>query len=109
MNEQPVVIAGVVKPDGTLDLESKVPLRPGRVTVTVQPLSNEQKARDFRNLLEGIWARQKAAGIVPPTREEVDAYIEELRDESNRIQPGGPYEIPHQQNDSATSEKPGAS
>jgi hypothetical protein len=38
MDTEAVVIQGVVRPDGTLELEGKVPLPPGAVRVTVQPI-----------------------------------------------------------------------
>jgi hypothetical protein len=39
MSLDQVVVEGTLKPDGTLELDQKPGLPPGRVTVTVQPLS----------------------------------------------------------------------
>jgi hypothetical protein len=38
--------------------------------------------KDIMAVLEQIWADQKARGHVPRTREEIDAEIQQLRDEA---------------------------
>jgi hypothetical protein len=45
--------------------------------------SGEAKpCKDIINVLEQIWADQKARGHIPRTREEIDAEIQHLRDEA---------------------------
>lgn len=60
----------------------------GQPTVQLVPLSaspgttaveTERPERPLFEVLDRIWAEQKARGHVPPTKEEVDRYIEEER------------------------------
>jgi hypothetical protein len=81
MSATTVVLQGTVKPDGTLELEGKVPLPPGKVSVTLQSVPYSQETDPLFVLLRGIWAGREAAGIQPRTREEVDADLEAVRDE----------------------------
>jgi hypothetical protein len=76
-----VVVNGVVKPDGTLELEGKVPLPAGRVQVIVQPYPELPKDDPFFQMLEAIWAGQKARGHVPRSAEEVEAERQQVREE----------------------------
>jgi hypothetical protein len=78
-----VVIQGVVKPDGTLELEGKVPLPAGKVTVTLQPVTQvpySQENDPFFQMLWSIRAAREQAGLRPRTREEIDAQVREIRD-----------------------------
>jgi hypothetical protein len=72
---------GYVKPDGTLELEGKVPLAAGRVSVTLQPMPYVQELDPLFVMLRGIWAERERAGLPPRTREEIDAQLQEIRDE----------------------------
>ena len=38
MNANLIVVRGVVKPDGTLELDGRVPMPAGKVRVTLQPV-----------------------------------------------------------------------
>jgi hypothetical protein len=80
MHDNAIVIQGTLNPDGTLVLDEKLNLPAGRVRVTVQPIIS-LKDDPFWQTLEKIWADQRARGHVPRTREEIDAEIQELRDE----------------------------
>jgi hypothetical protein len=83
MSRNQVVLEGTVHADGTLELDEKLPLPAGRVRVTVQTCdvpAPPNQAR-FWALMERIWADQKARGHVPRTREEIDAEVNQLRDE----------------------------
>jgi len=82
MSATHVVVEGTLKPDGSLELDSKLDLPPGRVQLIVQPLPELPKDDPFWQMMEGIWAAQKARGHVPRTKEEIDAEIGALRDES---------------------------
>lgn len=49
----------------------------------MEPETNGKASKDaFLELMEGIWAAQKARGHVPRTKEEIDAQIQKGRDES---------------------------
>jgi hypothetical protein len=81
MSTNTVVVQGVVKPDGTLEVEGKVPLPAGRVQVTVEPLSLTPADHPFWKLLQGIWAARQQAGLQPRSVEEVEAERRQFRDE----------------------------
>jgi len=80
-----VVLEGTLKPDGTLELDQKPNLAPGRVTVVLRQ-GAETKARpldeSFFQMMEGIWAGQKARGQVPRSEAEVEAERRRFREES---------------------------
>jgi hypothetical protein len=77
MSATPIIVRGVVKDDGTLELAEKVNLPPGPVQVTVQPAPVDE----FLARMEKIRADLAASGYVPRTREQIDAEINEMRDE----------------------------
>ena len=77
-----IVIEGTVNPDGSLDLDNKLALPPGRVQLIVQPLPELPKDDPFWQRMQNIWDGQKGRGQVPRTKEEIDADIKSLRDES---------------------------
>lgn len=81
MSTESVVVQGTVKQDGTLELCQPIPLPPGPVELTIRSTVPVEK-EDTWKVLERIWAEQKALGMIPRTREEIDAEINALRDES---------------------------
>jgi hypothetical protein len=81
MSADTVVIQGIVRSDGTLELEGKVPLPPGKVSVTLQPVPYSQETDPFFQMLRGIRAAREQAGLQPRSREEIDAQVREIRDE----------------------------
>jgi hypothetical protein len=81
MSAKPVVLQGVVKPDGTLELEGKVPLPAGRVSVTLQPVPYSQETDPFFAMLRGIRAMRERDGVKPDA-EAAQAALWRLRDEA---------------------------
>jgi hypothetical protein len=77
-----IVVEGTVQPDGTLQVTQKVDLPAGRVHVTIQPVAEPVQPDRFWKMMESIWAAQLASGRTPRTREEIDAEITVLRDDS---------------------------
>jgi hypothetical protein len=75
-----VVIEGTIKPDGTLELDQKPNLAPGRVQVIVQALPDLPEGDPFWDMLKSIWAEQKARGHVPRSVEDVEAERREMRE-----------------------------
>ncbi len=75
-----VEVQGTLREDGTLVLDDKPNLPPGRVKVTVEPLPDLTQT-DVWQVLERIWASQRARGHVPRTREQIDAALEAARRE----------------------------
>jgi hypothetical protein len=82
MSATHVVVEGTVKPDGSLELDSKLELPPGRVQLIVQPLPELPEDDPFWQMMRGIWAAQKARGHVARTKEEIDAETDALRQDS---------------------------
>jgi hypothetical protein len=73
---------GVIRPDGTLELDEKMTVPPGRVKVRVE--SVEPPAPVTETLVEFVDRTRRelaAAGHKFRTREEIDAEINELRSE----------------------------
>ena len=76
-----LVIQGFVKSEGTLELEEKVTLPPGRVQVTLAPLPELPGDDPFWQMMQDIWAGQKARGHVPRSADEVESERRLLREE----------------------------
>jgi len=81
MSATHVVVEGTLKPDGSLELDSKLDLPPGRVQLIVQPLPELPKDDPFWQMMEGIWAARAAAGRTPRGTEEVEAQRRALRED----------------------------
>ncbi len=78
-----IVVQGTLEADGTLHLDQKPTLAPGRVRVTVEPLATESQAGRFWNMMNHIWADLRASGRTPRSREQIDAEIDDLRQEAD--------------------------
>lgn len=85
MSLHETVIEGTLKPDGTLELDEKPKLPPGRVKVVLRQETEPKPAQplgdDFFQMMEEIRAAQRARGHVPRSAEEVEAERRELREE----------------------------
>ena len=73
------VLRGILKSDGSLELEEKPTLPAGPVRVTVESLP--AKSENVWTVLGRIWEERKASGVTPRSREEIDAEIEQVRRE----------------------------
>ncbi len=82
MSPRPVVVEATLKPDGTLELDEKLALPPGRVQVMVQPLPELPDDDPFWQMMKRIWAGQKARGHVPRSAEEIEAERAAFREEA---------------------------
>ncbi len=76
-----VVVDGTLKPDGSLELDSKLSLPPGRVQLIVQPLPDLPKDDPFWQMMERIRADRKAAELTVRSTEEVEAQRRGLRED----------------------------
>jgi hypothetical protein len=74
MIAQQIVLHGQIRSDGTLQVEEKVNLPPGPVSVTVQTVKVGQRKGTLQ-VLEEIWAERAARGMVGRSKEEIDAEI----------------------------------
>ncbi len=73
---------GTVRSDGTLDLDHKVPVPPGRVRVRVEPVeSPAPPAQGLVQFVQSLRQEMAAAGHQFRTKEEMDAEIDEMRGE----------------------------
>jgi len=80
-----VEVQGTLREDGTLVLDEKPNLPPGRVKVMVQPaISVKSGVNDVISVLKRIHTAQLLRGHVPRSVEEIDADIAESRDDDER-------------------------
>jgi hypothetical protein len=78
-------LQGTLREDGTLVLDEKPDLPPGRVKVMVEPVNPpEGAANDVVAVLERIHAAQALRGYIPRSVEEIDAYLTDMRDDDDR-------------------------
>jgi hypothetical protein len=77
-----VTLQGTVRADGSLELDDRVAMPEGRVLVTVRPVVQPASDDPFWQRMEQIWAGQRARGHVPRTKEQIDADLQELRDDA---------------------------
>jgi hypothetical protein len=70
-----IVVQGTLNADGTLQLDERPNLTPGRVTVVLRQEDGPEVPQDdpFWQRMQTIWDRQKAAGIVPRSVEQIEA------------------------------------
>ena len=83
MSTQPLVLHGQIRPDGTLQVEEKVNLPPGPVSVTVQAMTTAARKPTLQVLRE-IWAERDSRGVVGRSAEEIDAEIDAMRNEDEQ-------------------------
>ena len=82
MTLSPIIVEATLTSEGTLELQEKLKLPAGRVQLIVQPLPELPADDPFWQLMQRIWAGQKARGHVPRTREEIDAELEQMDNEA---------------------------
>jgi len=81
MAENRMVVSGRLDPDGTLHVDQKLPLPPGAVQVTVEA-SRQGRGKDVWTVLERIWEERKERGTRRRSKDEIDAEIDALRNDS---------------------------
>jgi hypothetical protein len=85
MSTPVVIVEGIVKPDGTVEVPEKVDLPAGRVQVTLVPLPEFAQDDPFWQRMQKIWDGQRERGHVPRSAEEVESerrmFREEMEDE----------------------------
>jgi len=82
MNANQNIVGGRLKADGTLQLDEKLTLPPGRVRVVVQTDSQKPPRENTWAVLERIWAERKSLGLTGRTKQQIDAEINTLRNET---------------------------
>lgn len=81
MSTAEVVVQGTLKPDGTLELDAKPDLPPGRVTVILQqhvPTGGSQE--NWWQCLQRMRVERETSGYPFFREEEAKVYLEELRE-----------------------------
>lgn len=74
MSLHEVTVNGTLQPDGTLELDQKITLLPGRVQVTVQPLPpSASTQRGLVEVMDEIRVSQRARGYQGRTAESMQA------------------------------------
>ncbi len=87
MNRNQVVVHGRLKPDGTLELDSKPPLPEGPVEIVIRSVPELQPdAENWWEYLQRARSELEAAGHRFRTREEIDAEIEQVRSGDERFE-----------------------
>ena len=81
MAAEGIVVHGLVLPDGTLQIQGPVSLPPGPVEVAVRPGAPSPPAGVMDVLARIDAARDSWPDYVPRTAEEIDASIQEMREE----------------------------
>ena len=74
------VIEGTLQADGTLVLDEKLTLPPGRVQIVVRALPALPVGDPFWEMMKSIWAAQQARSHTPRSIEEVEAERRETRE-----------------------------
>src|SRR4051794_24074581 len=86
MDSTTITVDATLQPDGmTIQLEKKVSLPPGRVTVTVHPVA-AKPGPTMLEVLERIQREQRQRGQRPMTEEEMAAEIAQIRAEDDEYE-----------------------
>ena len=79
-----VIVRGILRPDGTVELCEQPALAAGPIDVVLRPLALAEARESTWDVLQRIHAQSSALGIQPRTAAAIDAEINALRDESER-------------------------
>ena len=74
------LIDGTLKADGTLELDQRPTLAPGRVKIALQPAQAGTARRSLAGVIDDIHHSQQARGFVGRTADEIDAGLREGED-----------------------------
>lgn len=87
MGPDTIVVQGTLKPDGSLELDTKPALAPGRVHVTLRPVPAESSPKGgLTDTIDEIRPYQQAQGYQGRTAEEI------ARDDADRRADDDAYE-----------------
>jgi hypothetical protein len=81
MSTPVVVVDGVVKDDGSLEVAEKLRIPAGPVQVTVVPMPDLPADDPFWQRMKNIWSSQRARGQLPRSVQQVEADRERMREE----------------------------
>lgn len=80
-----ITIEGTLKPDGTLELHQKPNLPPGRVTVVLRQQTAPATPEGWWPYMQRVRAEREAAGYHFMNEVEMEAHIQWLREDEDRI------------------------
>jgi hypothetical protein len=87
MSPSEIVVQGTLHPDGTLQLDEKPDLAPGRVTVVLRQAVQPAPLQDtWWQYMQRSRAQLEASGHHFMNEQEMTAWIEELRSDDDRIE-----------------------
>jgi hypothetical protein len=87
MSEKEVVVEGTLQPDGTLKLDQKPGLPPGRVTVVLRPIAEPAPSQEgWWPYMQRVRAEREAAGYHFLNEAQMQAHLDWLRDDEDRIE-----------------------
>jgi hypothetical protein len=81
MSIHQITVKGTLKPDGSLELDERPNLPPGRVEVVLRAEAEPATKEDVWTVLDRIAREREALGMHGRTREQIDADVAALRDE----------------------------
>jgi hypothetical protein len=81
MSLDQITVKGTLKPDGSLELDERPNLPPGRVEVVLRAEAEAVPKEGLWTVLERIAREREELGMQGRTREQIDADITALRDE----------------------------
>jgi hypothetical protein len=81
-----VVVEGTLKPDGTLELDRKPNLAPGRVTVVLRQAAAPPTQEGWWPYMQRVRAEREAAGYHFMNEAEMEAHLQWLREDEDRIE-----------------------
>lgn len=76
--KQAYIVTGTLKGNQTLVLDEPLDMYDWKVRVIVEPVEALPR-RPVKEVIAEIRREQKARGHVPPTKEEIDEYLREIR------------------------------
>jgi hypothetical protein len=85
MSLSEIVVEGTLKPDGTLELDQKPSLSPGRVTVILRQKSKPTAQEGWWPYMQRVRAEREAAAYHFLNEAEMEAHIQRLREDEDRI------------------------
>lgn len=81
-----IVVEGTLKPDGTLELDQKPNLSPGRVQVVLRSTQEAVSTQEgWWPYMQRIRSEREAAGYHFLSEAEMEAHIQWLREDEDRI------------------------
>lgn len=86
MSLSEVLMEGTLKTDGTIELDRKPDLEPGRVSVILRPVCEQRPAEDWWQYLQRTRQELEQQNYPTMTEQEVESHVNWLRGDDDRIE-----------------------